>query len=67
MSDYDPIARRIREAEKREMKERPEQPKHRWLKCQCSKCGYRIFYEPKKDWDGELRCLSVVKSLLYKD
>ena len=33
-----------------------DSPKRKWLKTKCPKCGYRIQYDPKPDWSGELRC-----------
>jgi len=53
MSD---INRKILEAEKILKQKIPESKKRKWLKAQCSHCGYRFEYEPTEKFRGELRC-----------
>lgn len=51
----DEISHRILEAEKMEKKVL-DRPKRKWIKVRCPNCGYRIEFEPKPDWTGEMRC-----------
>ena len=57
MEEAKRIAEMNREAEKieRQHQHRPEE-KLRRLKVKCPRCGYRVEYAPKPDFDGNFKC-----------
>lgn len=54
---YDELRKRFEKAEGQLLRDGyRDEPKRKWRKARCPKCGYRIDYDPKPDWSGELKC-----------
>ena len=59
MDKRERVARRILEAERLNKKHTAHGgAKKRWLKIACPKCGRKIEFSPKENWNGELYCVN---------
>ena len=58
MSGFRDIEKRLLEAEKIEKQNLSRIPakKVKWLKAPCTFCSYVVWYSPKEDFKGDIRC-----------